>query len=117
MICHVTVKTENIQDSIDFYQWLLELPVVSRYEIPSGELAFLGKEETKLEFICERNYKKHGNIEGITVGFRVDNLDDKIEKLKDRNITISPIMMPSANVRFCLFTDFNGMNVQLFEEK
>lgn len=117
MICHVTVKTENIQDSIDFYQWLLELPLISRYESPIGELAFLGAEETKLEFICERNYKRHGNIEGITVGFKVDNLDSKIEMLKIKSIVVSSIMMPKPNVRFCFFTDLNGVTVQLFEEK
>jgi lactoylglutathione lyase len=117
LICHVTVQTENIQESIDFYQWLLDLPVVSRHEIPGGELAFLGAAETKLEFICERNYKKQDKIEGITVGFKVDNLDKKIEMMKNRNIGVSAIIMPSSNVRFCFFTDLNGVSIQLFEEK
>jgi lactoylglutathione lyase len=117
MICHITVQTGNMQESIDFYTWLFDMPVITRYETPGGELAFLGAEETKLEFFCRKNYNKQDKIEGISIGFKVDNLEEKIEMLKSKNIGVTPIIAPVQGVRFCFFTDLNGVNVQLFEEK
>ena len=115
MICHVTVNTANIQDSIDFYQWLLGLPVARRFPYgDGGEIAFLGEEETKLELIYAKDHvpAPGGNV---TVGFAVSDLDEKIALLDSRGIGHSPLLSPGPGMRFCFFTDLNGVRVQLFE--
>ena len=80
MICHVTVRTARLYETVDFYQWLLGLPVSRKLKIPSGEIIFLGKDETKFELI-EDNKAEKINAKGLTVGFQVDNLDEKISLL------------------------------------
>ena len=117
MICHVTVQTEDLQGSIDFYTWLLNLPVSRRFQIPDGEIAFLGEDETKFELIYTKMYKKAGTAEGISVGFAVESLEEKMNMLKSGNIPTSPILSPNPHVRFCYFTDLNGIKIQLLEEK
>lgn len=117
MICHVTVQTEDLQGTIDFYNWLLDLPVVQRFEVPNGEIAFLGEEETKFEIIYTKDYKKQGNAEGITVGFAVKSLEEKIELLKSKDIEVTPIIAPNPHARFVFFVDLNGIKIQLFEAK
>ncbi len=117
MICHVTVQTENLQGTIDFYNELLNLPVVQRFEIPNGEIAFLGEEETKFEIVYSKDYKSVGRAEGITVGFEVNSLEEKMEMLKSKGIAVSPVISPNPHARFCFFTDLNGIKIQLFEAK
>lgn len=115
MICHVTVQTEDLQGTIDFYNWLLGLPVVQRFNIPDGEIAFLGEEETKFEIIFNKDYKRKGNAEGITVGFVVEGLQEKVHMLTSRGIKVSPIISPNPHARFAFFEDLNGIKIQLFE--
>lgn len=117
MICHVTVQTEDLQSSIDFYHWLLGLPVANRFPIPNGEIAFLGKEQTKFEIIYNKDYKKQGNATGVTVGFAVDCLEEKIEMLKSKNIEVSPVISPNPATSFVFFVDLNGIKIQLVESK
>ncbi len=117
MICHVTVQTEDLKSSIEFYDWLLELPVAQQFEIPNGEIVFLGKEETKFEIIYNKDYKKQGNAQGVTIGFLVDCLDDKIEMLKSKGIEVSPVISPNPHTRFIFFVDLNGIKIQLVENK
>jgi lactoylglutathione lyase len=116
MISHVTVQTEDMKGSVDFYAWLLNLPVSRRFEIPNGEIVFLGTEETKLELIAAKGYKRTGTAEGITIGFAVSSLDEKMAMLDGKNITHSPVISPNPHTKFCYFTDLNGIKIQLMEE-
>jgi lactoylglutathione lyase len=118
MICHVTVTTDNMQETVDFYQWLLDLPIHRRFHMENGgEIVFFGKdEETKFEVI-HRPDQKAKAAEGVTIGFEVDSLKEKMDLLDSRNIPHSPVVSPSPNAAFCFFTDLNGVSIQLFEEK
>ena len=51
MIAHVTVRTPKLDESVEFYQWLLSLPVSRKLSAPAGEIVFLGENETKLELL------------------------------------------------------------------
>lgn len=117
MICHVTVTTEHMQDTVDFYQWLLDLPVDSRFPIGNGgEIVFFGKpEETKFEVIYQPDAKTKP-AEGVTIGFAVTSLKEKMDLLDSRNIPHSPVIAPNPHASFCMFTDLNGVKIQLFEE-
>ena len=117
MICHVTVNTHDLKSSIEFYSWLLGLPVARRFPTPEGEIAFLGSGETKLELIESRGYHRTAPADGISVGFGVDNLEEKIALLAQREIPVSPVTSPAPGTRFCFFTDLNGIRIQLIEQK
>jgi lactoylglutathione lyase len=117
MIAHVTVTTENMQETIDFYQWLLELPIASKISMGNGgEIVFFGKpEETKFEVIYQPDTKVKA-ADGVTIGFAVDSIKDKIDLLDSRNVPHSPVISPTPHASFCFFTDLNGVRIQLFEE-
>jgi len=117
MIAHVTVTTENMQETIDFYQWLLDLPIDRRFSMGNGgEIVFFGKpEETKFEVIYQPGTQVKA-ADGVTIGFAIDSLKDKLALLDSRSIPHSPVMTPSPHAAFCFFTDLNGVNIQLFEE-
>lgn len=112
MISHVTVHTSKLTETVEFYQWLLEIPISLKLHTPEGEIVFLGENETKLEFIEDKNAEKI-NCKGLSIGFTVDDLDSKIIMLDSKGITHTPIISPSPNTRFIFFTDINGCNIQL----
>ena len=116
MIAHVTVRTGKQKETLEFYQWLLGLPISRKLNTPTGEIIFLGENETKLELI-EDNSAGKINAKGLTVGFAVDNLDEKIAMLDGKQIPHSEIFSPARNVRFAFFSDPNGCGIQLIEEK
>jgi lactoylglutathione lyase len=118
MICHVTVYTENMDATIDFYQWLLDLPIARRIQMGNGgEIVFFGnQEETKFEVIHQPDVKPSA-CDGVTIGFAVDSLQTKVDMLDSRNIPHSPVISPGPHASFCFFTDLNGVKIQLFEEK
>jgi catechol 2,3-dioxygenase-like lactoylglutathione lyase family enzyme len=114
MIAHVTVRTARINETVEFYQWLLDLPVSRKFSTTTGEIVFLGENETKLEFI-EDNKAEKINAKGLTIGFAVVNLDEKIAMLDSKQIPHGPILTPSPNVRFVFFNDLNGCEIQLIQ--
>lgn len=116
MIAHVTVTTENMQETIDFYQWLLDLPIANRFPLgDGGEIVFFGQpEETKFEVVYHPDTKAKA-ADGVTIGFAVTSLKDKIEMLESKGIPHSPVIAPNPNAAFCFFTDLNGVAIQLFE--
>ena len=85
MICHVTVRTAKQNETVDFYQWLLGLPVSRKLKAPIGDIIFLGENETKFELI-EDNKADKINEKGLTIGFMTDNLEEKISMLDSRQI-------------------------------
>jgi len=113
MICHITVTTAKLAESIEFYKWLLGLPIASKITSADKEIVFLGANETKLELIADSSAKPVC-AKNITIGFKVGNLDEKIAMLKSKSIPHSQIVQV-PNARFAFFTDLNGCNIQLFE--
>jgi len=116
MISHVTVATEKMQDTIDFYQWLLDLPIDSRFPIGNGgEIVFLGApEEAKFEIIYQPDTPARA-CDGVTIGFGVKSLEEKMNQLDGRSIPHSPLISPNPHSKFCFFTDLNGVKIQLFQ--
>ena len=115
MICHVTVRTAKLNETVDFYQWLLGLPISRKLKTPFGDIIFLGENETKFELI-EDNKADRINAKGLTIGFMTDSLDEKIRMLDSRQIPHSEILSPGPNIRFIFFTDLNGCEIQICEE-
>ena len=116
MICHVTVRTAKLAETVEFYQWLLGLPVARKLQTPEGEIIFLGAEETKFEIIGDEKAAPV-DAKGLTVGFAVDDLDLRLAMLDGKQIPHSPVISPGPGSRFAFFTDLNGCGIQLFEAK
>ena len=114
MICHVTIQTAKPEETVEFYQWLLGLPVSAELKTPGGRIVFLGDNETKFEII-ESKYAESVNVKELSVGFLVDSLEDKIAMLDSRNIAHSSVISPAPGTRFLFFTDLNGCSIQLME--
>jgi len=116
MICHVTVHTAKLKETLEFYQWLLDLPVAKTLKTPRGDILFLGENETKFELI-EDTGAGSVEVKNLTVGFSVEDLGAKLAMLDGKGIPHSEVISPSPNTRFAYFTDLNGCKIQLFEEK
>lgn len=114
MILHITIHTNKAKETVEFYQWLLDLPIAQRLEIPSGEIVFLGNGETKFEIISD-NSAEVINAPSLSFGFAVDSLEQKIKMLESRSIKCSEIISPSPSIRFAFFKDLNGCKIQLCE--
>lgn len=116
MILHVTVHSSKAQETVAFYQWLLDLPVTETVKTPSGEIVFLGGGETKLEIIPDVQAEEI-QVKSLSIGFAVNCLEQKIEMLQGKGIACSPVISPSPVIRFVFFTDLNGCQIQLCEQK
>jgi len=116
MIAHITISTSRLQESLDFYQWLLQLPIDRRLPRPEGDIVFLGENETKLELI-EDAAAERITAKGLSIGFTVQNLNKKLALLDSKQIPHSGIIAPAPGVRFAFVIDPNGCAIQLFEQK
>jgi len=116
MIAHVTVRTAQQEETVAFYQWLLGLPVSREVDTPTGTIQFLGGGETQFEIIPDESAKKV-NAKGLSIGFMVGDLEEKLAMLDSRRIPHSQIIVPHPGARFVFFTDLNGCEIQLFEGK
>ncbi len=114
MICHVTVRTARLEESVAFYEWLLDLPVASRRKYPDTEIVFLGGGETLYEFISDADARPVC-AGGLSVGFTVKDLQEKLAMLDGKGIEHTPVISPAPQVKFAFFTDLNGMRIQLVE--
>jgi len=115
MIAHVTVQTAKQEETVEFYQWLLGLTISRTLETPNGKIVFLGAEETKLELIAN-SAAEPVNAKGLTIGFAISDLDEKLALLDSHEIPHSDIIKPGGGpMRFAYFTDPNGCAIQLFE--
>jgi len=114
MICHITVHTAKLYETLEFYQWLLDLPVSHKIDRPDGLIVFMEEGETKFELIEDKSAVSV-NASGLSIGFEVGNLGEKLRMLDSRQIMHSEVISPSPGVRFAFFTDLNGCAIQLVE--
>lgn len=113
-----TIYVNDIDKSVDFYQNLLGLEIVNRYEINSKQLVFLGTGETKVELIYDG--KVHTNPEkmNISIGFECKDLEQSIKKFKDAGyVPIGDVRKINEFVQFIYFKDPNGYKIQILERK
>lgn len=115
MISHVTVRTARLHETVEFYQWFLDLPIAMELQTPMGEIIFLGTNDAQLELIGDEKAEKI-NAKGLTLGVPVEDLDKKIALLESKGIPHSGILSPMPQVKFVLFNDLNGCEIQLMEE-
>ncbi len=119
ILAHVTIMVKDMEESLNFYQDIVGLPISLRFPTgPNSEIVFLGEGESKVELIKTGEETKP-NIGGdISIGFPVENLDETMDFMKSKGIEIeSGPIQASPTTRFFFVLDPNGLRVQFIEEK
>ncbi|HEX9060130.1 MAG TPA: VOC family protein [Clostridia bacterium] len=108
-----TISVNNMEESIKFYKDIVGLPIDRRFASGTGaEICFLGEGETKVELISGPDYKSHGSVEGISLGFEAASLDEMIEFIKEKGIEMKGPYQPNPHIRFIYVKDPNGVIIQ-----
>ena len=128
MFVHASIRTSNMEKSIDFYTRLLGLKVLSRREIKqtNAEIAFLQDpkgEGCTLELTFYKNQNKFSQPEYEErlfdhLGFEVAAMDITIAAMRKENVTITdePFKLgPSTTLAF--IEDPDGTLIELIERK
>lgn len=119
MFLWTTIHVSNMEKSLEFYTKVLNLKIDRKYSpAPHMELAFLGDGETKVELIRD-NTEGAVNLEApVSMGFRTDSLDKKMEELESMGIPVAEgPFQPTPNIRFFYVKDPDGMKIQFVEQK
>ena len=128
MFVHTSVRTSNMEKSIDFYSKFLGLKLLSRREIKStnAEIAFLQDAEGKgctLELTFYRNQGKFAQPvyeERLFdhLGFEVADMNKTLTAMRKENVTITdePFKF-NEKTTIAFIEDPDGTLIELIERK
>jgi lactoylglutathione lyase len=117
---HTTLSVSNLETSLQFYEGVVGLPLRLRFQAgPDTEIAFLGAEgDTAVELIAHGGAAPGSAGAGVSLGFAVDSLEEKIEFLKSRGIsTVGEISSPNPQTRYIFALDPDGYRIQFLETR
>lgn len=129
MFVHTSIRTSNMDRSIDFYTRLMGLKLQSRREIPqnAAEIAFLQDPQGKgaqLELTFYRKQKKFAQAEYEDrlfdhLAFEVNDMKKIIATLRNENITITdePFKLGPTGPLIAFIEDPDGSLIELIERK
>ena len=127
MFVHTSIRTSNMDKSIDFYTRLLGLKLVNRREIPqnNAEIAFLRDPETKgstLELTFYRNQKKFSQADYEDrvfdhLAFEVKDMAKTIAAMRKENVTITdePFRLSPTGSMIAFVEDPDGTLIELIQ--
>ena len=126
---HTSIRTSNIDKSIDFYTRLMGLKLMSRREIPqnNAEIAFLQDPEgkgAKLELTFYRKQKKFIQADYEErlfdhIAFEVENMEQTISIMRKEKVTITdePFRLGPAGPLIAFIEDPDGVLIELIERR
>lgn len=129
LFTHTSIRTSNMDRSIDFYTRLLGLKLLNRHEIPqnNAEIAFLQDPEGKgasLELTFYLNQKKFIQAEYEDrlfdhLAFDIENMEATISKMRKEKITITdePYRLSPKGSLIAFIEDPDGTLIELIERK
>jgi len=129
MFVHTSIRTSNMDKSIDFYTRLFGLKLVNRREIPqnNAEIAFLQDPETKgstLELTFYRNQKKfiQADYEDRLfdhLAFQVKDINKTLSAMRKEKVTITdePFRLSPSGPVIAFVEDPDGTLIELIEKK
>lgn len=129
MIVHTSIRTSNMDRSIDFYTRLMGLKLLGRREIPqnNAEIAFLQDPEgkgSKLELTFYRKQKKFIQAEYEDrvfdhIAFEIKDMKKTITFLKNSKVTITdePYKLGPGGSFIAFIEDPDGTLIELIERK
>jgi len=123
-ILHTSITVKDMDQSIAFYQNILELNLISRREIPENkaEIAFLGDGETdsriELTYWLEKTDWTEGD-ELDHLAFSVPDMDAAMSLFKKNevNIALEPYSLQGSSTRIAFITDPNGIWLEIVERR
>jgi len=113
-----TLLVDNMDESLKFYEDIVGLKLADRFQAgPGMEISFVGEGETKVELICSEKLKKLDAGNRVTLGFKVESLDEKINFIKEKGIDIitGPVQ-PNPVLKYFIIKDPNGVKIQIAEQ-
>lgn len=129
ILVHTSIRTSNMDRSIDFYTRLMGLQLLNRHEIRqnNAEIAFLhdalGK-GAKLELTFYKNQKKfiQSDYEDRLfdhIAFEVKDMEKTISMLRRKRVTITdePFRLSPAGTLIAFIEDPDGTLIELIETK
>lgn len=114
---HVTIMVKDLEESLMFYQEIVNLPLVNRFPAgPGVEIVFLGEGETLVELIYNENNKDVSFTQDISLGFSVESIEDMMSYVQEKGLTIhSGPFQPNPNTKFFYVLDPNGVKIQFIQ--
>jgi len=128
MFIHTSIRTSNMERSINFYTQLLGLKVVSRREIPqnNAEIASLRDPEARgstLELTLYRNQKKFSQPDYEVrvfdhIAFEVKDMAETIAAMHKANVTITdePFRLSASGSLIAFVEDPDGTLIELIQK-
>lgn len=112
-----TIMVKDLNESIKFYEEIVGLKLNRKFNAgPNRKIAFLGDGGTEVELIEDLDKKSVDIGKDISLGFEVENSDEMIEFIKEKNLKIeSGPIQPNPNVKFFYVLDPNGVKIQFVE--
>jgi len=129
ILVHTSIRTSNIDKSINFYTKLIGLNLQGRRQIPqnNAEIAFLQDPQAKgsvLELTYYRKQKKFLQPEYEDrlfdhLAFNVEDMQKTIETLRKNNVTITdePYTLGPGGSTIAFIEDPDGTLIELIERK
>ena len=129
MFVHASIRTSNLDKSIDFYTKFLGLQLTSRREIPenNAEIAFLRDLEAKgatLELTFYRNQRSFVQPEYEDrlfdhLAFEVKDMETVIGAMRKEGVTITdePFTLTATGTLIAFVEDPDGTLIELIERK
>lgn len=129
MFLHTSIRTSDMNRSIEFYKTFLGLTLLSRREIPqnSAEIAFLRDPEAKgatIELTFYQNQKKFSQPDYEYrlfdhLAFEVKDMSETIESMRRAKVTITdePFKLSSTGSTIAFVEDPDGTLIELIERK
>lgn len=107
---HVTIRTRNLAESIAFYEAVVGLKLL-RDMRPHAPIVFMADEEggTQVELMADQ---ASFTREGISLGFRTEDVAGKRAELAEKGLHPTPIISPNSYTSFFFITDPNGVEIQ-----
>lgn len=129
MFTHTSIRTSNMDKSIEFYTKLMGLKLLNRREIKqtNAEIAFLQDPEgkgAKLELTHYRDQRRFIQAEYEDrlfdhIAFEISNMDKTIAELRTKKVTITdePYRLGPQGPWIAFIEDPDGTLIELIERK
>lgn len=113
-----TILAKDMEETLKFYQEIVGLKIDKRFSGgPGTEICFMGEDDTKLEIIHNEKVQDIDAGNAVTLGFRVDSLDEMLKFVTEKGIQIKtgPVQ-PNPEIKFFIIQDPNGIKVQFAQQ-
>jgi lactoylglutathione lyase len=129
IFAHASIRTSNIDKSIDFYTRIIGLKLLNRREIPqnNAEIASLQDPDEiggKLELTFYRSQKKfiQADYEDRLfdhLAFEIKNMEETISMMRKERVTITdePFRLGATGSLVAFIEDPDGTLIELIERK